>query len=196
MWKLTGQTGGQRSWWVDLEEEFQPRDLPIVGWEPCRLPVTVAPVCGAWPALPSVDAPSAQCALCASWLKPDSLHPEGWALAQEDRGLKTRLKLLTYGFFLGQVPSSLGIVEGLYKSPEVAQKFDSLVGAADMGMQRWSLRWKTKRWIMDSTLTTFITLFLLLQAASVRAGKIGMIDEQLFWKKKKKVWENSGRWRD
>uniref|UniRef100_H3DNQ0 Thrombospondin-like N-terminal domain-containing protein n=1 Tax=Tetraodon nigroviridis TaxID=99883 RepID=H3DNQ0_TETNG len=38
-------------------------------------------------------------------------------------------------------------------------------------MQRWSLRWKTKRWIMDSTLTAFITLFLVLQAARVKAAE-------------------------
>lgn len=40
-----------------------------------------------------------------------------------------------------------------------------------MEMQRWSSRWKTKRWLMDSTITAFITLFLVLQASSVRAGK-------------------------
>uniref|UniRef100_H2RSX7 Collagen, type XI, alpha 1a n=1 Tax=Takifugu rubripes TaxID=31033 RepID=H2RSX7_TAKRU len=40
-----------------------------------------------------------------------------------------------------------------------------------MEMRRWSLRWKTKRGIMDSTLTTFITLFLVLQAATVRAAE-------------------------
>lgn len=48
-----------------------------------------------------------------------------------------------------------------------------------MEMQRWSLRWKTKRGIMDSTLTAFITLFLVLQAATVRAGKIGMVSDEL-----------------
>lgn len=40
-----------------------------------------------------------------------------------------------------------------------------------MEMQRWSSRWKTKRWLMDSTITAFITLILVLQASSVRAGK-------------------------
>lgn len=39
-----------------------------------------------------------------------------------------------------------------------------------MEMQRWSSRWKTKRWLMDSTITAFITI-LVLQASSVRAGK-------------------------
>lgn len=41
-----------------------------------------------------------------------------------------------------------------------------------MEMQRWSTRWKTKRWLMDSTITAFITLILALQATNVRAGKI------------------------
>ncbi|KAG7216742.1 hypothetical protein INR49_021125 [Caranx melampygus] len=41
-----------------------------------------------------------------------------------------------------------------------------------MEMQRWSTRWKTKRWPMDSTVTAFITLFLVLQAANVRAGGV------------------------
>uniref|UniRef100_A0A3Q2CAA8 Collagen, type XI, alpha 1a n=1 Tax=Cyprinodon variegatus TaxID=28743 RepID=A0A3Q2CAA8_CYPVA len=38
-----------------------------------------------------------------------------------------------------------------------------------MEMQRWSTRWKTKSLFMDSTITAFITLTLLLQAANVRA---------------------------
>uniref|UniRef100_A0A8C7KKI6 Fibrillar collagen NC1 domain-containing protein n=1 Tax=Oncorhynchus kisutch TaxID=8019 RepID=A0A8C7KKI6_ONCKI len=38
-------------------------------------------------------------------------------------------------------------------------------------MQRWSTRWKTKRWIMDSTVTAFITLTLVLQATHVRAAE-------------------------
>ncbi|CAG5895738.1 unnamed protein product [Menidia menidia] len=38
-----------------------------------------------------------------------------------------------------------------------------------MEMQRWSTRWKTKRWFMDSTVTAFITLTLVLQAANVKA---------------------------
>lgn len=67
---------------MDLEEKFLPRDLLMVGWQPCRLPVTVAPGCGAWPALPCADAPSVQSALRALWLKPDSLHREGWALGR------------------------------------------------------------------------------------------------------------------
>uniref|UniRef100_A0A8D3BF57 Collagen, type XI, alpha 1a n=1 Tax=Scophthalmus maximus TaxID=52904 RepID=A0A8D3BF57_SCOMX len=36
-------------------------------------------------------------------------------------------------------------------------------------MQRWSTRWKTKRWLMDSTVTAFITLTLVL--ASVRGSQ-------------------------
>uniref|UniRef100_A0A7N6C278 Fibrillar collagen NC1 domain-containing protein n=1 Tax=Anabas testudineus TaxID=64144 RepID=A0A7N6C278_ANATE len=40
-----------------------------------------------------------------------------------------------------------------------------------MEMQRWSTRWKTKRWLMDSSLTAFITLTLVLQATNVRAAE-------------------------
>lgn len=40
-----------------------------------------------------------------------------------------------------------------------------------MEMQRWSTRWKTKRWLMDPTVTAFITLILVLQTTNVRAGK-------------------------
>lgn len=40
-----------------------------------------------------------------------------------------------------------------------------------METQRWPARWKTKRWFWDSTLTAVLTLALLLQAATVRAGK-------------------------
>lgn len=76
-----------RSSWVDLKEKFQPRDLLIVGWQPCRLPETVAPGVGACPALLSVDAARVQPALCALWLKPDYLHREGWALGRRIGGL-------------------------------------------------------------------------------------------------------------
>lgn len=41
-----------------------------------------------------------------------------------------------------------------------------------MEMQRWSSRWRTKRWLVDSTITTFITLILVLDATEVKAGKI------------------------
>lgn len=41
-----------------------------------------------------------------------------------------------------------------------------------MEMQRWSSRWRTKRWLVDSTITTLITLILVLEATEVRAGKI------------------------
>lgn len=40
-----------------------------------------------------------------------------------------------------------------------------------MEMQRWSSRWRTKRLLVDSTITTVITLFLILEATEVRAGK-------------------------
>ncbi|KAF7647046.1 hypothetical protein LDENG_00178510 [Lucifuga dentata] len=40
-----------------------------------------------------------------------------------------------------------------------------------MEMQRCSTRWKTKRWLMDSTVTAFITLILVLQTTSVRAAE-------------------------
>lgn len=45
-------------------------------------------------------------------------------------------------------------------------------GRPTMEMQRWSSRWKTKRWFMDSTITAVITFTLILQATSIRAGKI------------------------
>uniref|UniRef100_A0A674J8E3 Collagen type XI alpha 1 chain n=1 Tax=Terrapene triunguis TaxID=2587831 RepID=A0A674J8E3_9SAUR len=38
-------------------------------------------------------------------------------------------------------------------------------------MQRWSTRWKTKRWLRDSTVTTLITFTFLLQAAEVRGAE-------------------------
>lgn len=46
---------------------------------------------------------------------------------------------------------------------------------------------------MDSTLTAFITLFLVLQAASVRAGKISVVSDELILTErgKKNDWENS-----
>lgn len=47
---------------------------------------------------------------------------------------------------------------------------------------------------MESTLTAFITLFLVLQAASVRAGKISMVSDGLILTErggKKHDWENS-----
>uniref|UniRef100_A0A672YZK6 Collagen, type XI, alpha 1b n=1 Tax=Sphaeramia orbicularis TaxID=375764 RepID=A0A672YZK6_9TELE len=40
-----------------------------------------------------------------------------------------------------------------------------------METQRWPTRWKTKRWLWDSTLTAAVTLILMLQAASVRAAE-------------------------
>uniref|UniRef100_A0A8C0JBC3 Collagen type XI alpha 1 chain n=1 Tax=Chelonoidis abingdonii TaxID=106734 RepID=A0A8C0JBC3_CHEAB len=38
-------------------------------------------------------------------------------------------------------------------------------------MQRWSTRWKTKRWLRDSTVTTLITFTFFLQAAEVRGAE-------------------------
>uniref|UniRef100_A0A8D3ARY1 Collagen, type XI, alpha 1b n=1 Tax=Scophthalmus maximus TaxID=52904 RepID=A0A8D3ARY1_SCOMX len=40
-----------------------------------------------------------------------------------------------------------------------------------MEMHRWTTRWKTKRWLWDSTLTALVTLIFLLQAAQVRAAE-------------------------
>lgn len=79
--------GAFQSRWVDPKENFLPRDLLIGGWFPCHFPVIVAPVCGACPALLSVDAPSVLTALRALWLKPDYLHCEGWALGRRTGGL-------------------------------------------------------------------------------------------------------------
>uniref|UniRef100_A0A669B1Z5 Collagen, type XI, alpha 1b n=1 Tax=Oreochromis niloticus TaxID=8128 RepID=A0A669B1Z5_ORENI len=38
-------------------------------------------------------------------------------------------------------------------------------------MQRWTTRWKTKRWLWDSTLIVTVTVILILQAANVRAAE-------------------------
>uniref|UniRef100_A0A3Q2SSV2 Collagen, type XI, alpha 1b n=1 Tax=Fundulus heteroclitus TaxID=8078 RepID=A0A3Q2SSV2_FUNHE len=46
-----------------------------------------------------------------------------------------------------------------------------------MEMQRWTIRWKTKRRLLDSTLVAVGTLFLILQ--SVKAGKIIFIAESV-----------------
>uniref|UniRef100_A0AAY4D491 Fibrillar collagen NC1 domain-containing protein n=1 Tax=Denticeps clupeoides TaxID=299321 RepID=A0AAY4D491_9TELE len=40
-----------------------------------------------------------------------------------------------------------------------------------MEMQRWSTRWKTKRWLLDSPVTAAITLTLVLHVANVRAAE-------------------------
>lgn len=40
-----------------------------------------------------------------------------------------------------------------------------------MEMQRWSTRWKTRRWPWDSAVTVLITFAFLLRAAEVRGGK-------------------------
>ena len=40
-----------------------------------------------------------------------------------------------------------------------------------MEMQRWSTRWKTRRWPWDSALTVLTTFAILLRAAEVRGGK-------------------------
>uniref|UniRef100_A0A8C4WJC2 Collagen alpha-1(XI) chain n=1 Tax=Gopherus evgoodei TaxID=1825980 RepID=A0A8C4WJC2_9SAUR len=40
-----------------------------------------------------------------------------------------------------------------------------------MELQRWSTRWKTKRWLRDSAVTTLITFTFLLQAAEVRGAE-------------------------
>lgn len=43
--------------------------------------------------------------------------------------------------------------------------------ALTMEMQRWTTRWRTKRWLWDSTLTAAVAVVLILQAVIVRAGK-------------------------
>lgn len=43
--------------------------------------------------------------------------------------------------------------------------------ALTMEMQRWTTRWKTKRWLWDSTLAVAVTVVFILQAVIVRAGK-------------------------
>uniref|UniRef100_A0A4X2JRW1 Collagen type XI alpha 1 chain n=1 Tax=Vombatus ursinus TaxID=29139 RepID=A0A4X2JRW1_VOMUR len=39
-------------------------------------------------------------------------------------------------------------------------------------MERWSTRWKTKRWLWDSTITTFVVITFIFQAAEVRGVDI------------------------
>lgn len=53
-----------------------------------------------------------------------------------------------------------------------SRPFSVQLRALTMEMQRWITRWKTKRWLWDSTLTAVVTLMLIIQAAGVRAGKI------------------------
>lgn len=40
-----------------------------------------------------------------------------------------------------------------------------------MEMQRWSTRWKTRRWPWDSAVTVLVTFAILLRAGEVRGGK-------------------------
>lgn len=127
------------------------------------------------------------CTLCASV---KARLPSLWRLGtgKEDRGplcgWKKRQKLLTYGFFVGQFPSTFGIVDGTsLKITWSRPKVLFTCGRSTMEMQRWSTRWKTKRWLMDSTVTAFITLFLVLQAASVTAGKIIRDQMNFIWPK-------------
>lgn len=120
-----------------------------------------------------------KCTDCTLCVLVKARLPSLWRLGtgKEDRGPRCgwekRLKLLTYGFFVGQFPSSLGIVEGTsLKITWSRPKVLFTCGCPTMEMQRWSTRWKTKRWLMDSTVTAFITLILVLQATNVSAGKI------------------------
>lgn len=85
----------------------------------------VSPPCNRGSGLPSLPSPPVRgrtkCIVCTLCVLVKARLPSPWRLGTgtEDRGplrgWKTRLKLLTYGFFLGQVPSLLGIVEGLFK---------------------------------------------------------------------------------
>lgn len=120
-----------------------------------------------------------KCTDCTLCVLVKARLPSLWRLGtgKEDRGPRCgwekRLKLLTYGFFVGQFPSSFGIVEGTsFKITWSRSKVLFNCGRPTMEMQRWSTRWKTKRWFMDSTVTVLITLTLVLQATNVRAGKI------------------------
>lgn len=44
-------------------------------------------------------------------------------------------------------------------------------GLLTMEMPRWTTRWKTKRFMWDSTLSVLVSIIIVLQAADVRAGK-------------------------
>lgn len=132
-----GDLGGAfQSQWVDPKENFQPRDLLIGGWFPCRFPVIVALVCGARPALLSADTPSVPTALCAFWLKPEYLHCEGWALGRRigasswlrEEAETPHIWLFCRTVFFIIWDCGRDVIKKK-KTPEVAQKFDSLVGA-------------------------------------------------------------------
>lgn len=49
--------------------------------------------------------------------------------------------------------------------------FNSHLWVPSMEMQRWSTRWKTRRWPWDSAVTVLITFAFLLRTAEVRGGK-------------------------
>uniref|UniRef100_A0A673CIA7 Collagen, type XI, alpha 1a n=1 Tax=Sphaeramia orbicularis TaxID=375764 RepID=A0A673CIA7_9TELE len=61
-----------------------------------------------------------------------------------------------------------------------------------MEMQRWSTRWKTKRWFMDSTVTAFITLTLVLHATNVRAEPVDVLNVLAFQNPPEGVTKTSG----
>lgn len=75
---------------------------------------------------------------------------------------------VTYGS-IGEIISGNIVERTEYKLK--APGFNLHSRAPSMKMQRWSTRWKTKRWPWDSAVIVLITLAILLQAAEVRGGK-------------------------
>lgn len=113
----SGRLGGTlHSRWVDPEENFLPRDLLIGGWFP-SLPCNRGS--GLWSSPSPPVRGRTKCTDCTLCALVKARLPSLWRLGtgKEDRGprcgWKKRLKLLTYGFVLGNFPSLFGIVEGL-----------------------------------------------------------------------------------
>lgn len=114
-----------------------------------------------------------KCTDCTLCVLVKARLPSLWRLGtgKEDRG--PRCGWTSHLWLFSRTFSIItGIVEGTsFKSTSSSLKVLSNCGRPTMEMQKWSTRWKTKRWFMDSTVTAFITLTLVLQATHVRAGK-------------------------
>lgn len=129
--------------------------------------------CGFCPALLPVCSPSVATAVGAPRLKPDYPHWEaghwqggsGGLVVAERRGQRTH--------HIWLLCSTVSIItwdrgrDATLKAPWSRPK----VSLTTMEMQRWSTRWKTKRWLMDSSVAAFVTLSLVLQTTGVSAGK-------------------------
>lgn len=93
---------------------------------------------------------------------------KGERIRRARSGCETHLYTLTHGAIVQAL-----FLCGLWKGPNFIRPPFLFVElrALSMEMQRWSTRWKTKRWLWDSTLIVLVTFVLSVQAAGVRAGK-------------------------